>query len=144
MREIKFRVWDKEHKMFLPNEIYDIHSRTSFGSFGIMRKDWRNYSIGEYFYDNAQILEQYTGLKDKNGKEIYEGDIIDVLNKHHTFNKVKLIVTFEDGSFCLREHERQEFNRCVGFRQNKVHAEALGKQPIYEVIGNIHQNPDLL
>lgn len=75
-REIKFRVWDKTYKLFLPTEIYDIHSRTSFKSFGIMRKNWKTYCQGEYFYDEGQILEQFTGRKDDKGTEVYEGDLV--------------------------------------------------------------------
>jgi Rps23 Pro-64 3,4-dihydroxylase Tpa1-like proline 4-hydroxylase len=121
-REIKFRVWDKSHKQFLPLETYNIHSRTSFGSFGIMRKDWNNYSEGEYFYDNSQVLEQFTGLKDKNGVDIYEGD------KLHCLGCDYKLIKHDSGAYELHE---------VG--SDKVFFLFKESYKI-EVIGNIHEN----
>lgn len=43
-----------------------------------MLKDWENYKEGEYFYENSQELVEFTGLHDRSGKEVFEGDVCKV------------------------------------------------------------------
>ena len=71
MREIKFRAWDKQEKKMVYDveDAYDDYPIDTTSSFGEMLDC-------PYFYN----VMQYTGLKDKNGKEIYEGDILQFSN----------------------------------------------------------------
>ena len=99
MREIKFRLW--EH-----GTMYD--------------SDCCDFSIELCGYGNFNgILMQYTGLKDKSGKEIYEGDIIEIPREYGPI----VIRNFIEDTFFLAE--------CKG--------DSLGR-----VIGNIYENPELL
>jgi len=139
-REIKFRVWDKTKKLFIPDDVYAILNPTSFDAFGVMIKDWDDYREGEYFYDNAQELIQFTGLKDKNGKDIYEGDIVRI--EYHNTSEICGIEWgyYSDGEYV-----------------DNVECWVAGTEPLsdkgglwgspkhdYEVIGNIYENPELL
>lgn len=124
MRELKFRVWNERYNEFI---------RPDYGLIGFCYPlDGRIAVLttsGEQMVDC--IIEQYTGLKDKNGKEIYEGDIILVDNRYYS----KYIVVYRewDCSFIGENDDREEI----------IHI--CNKTPQrYEVIGNIHENPELI
>jgi len=115
MREIKFRAWNKELKHMTGLDVE---------------------SVGDYdsrYFKDGYVLMQYTGLKDKNGKEIYEGDIV-VLDKKLLENNGRLItgteVVFSDGKFALKNF--WDISR------------QLIKDYNYEIIGNIYENPNLI
>ena len=109
-REIKFRAWDKKQKCYFTNLQRQYFFKKVIELF--------NKATGRF------VVEQYTGLKDKNGKEIYDGDIV----KCGFVYEVAWLEK-DGGWFCFRDNDT-------------VYT------PLYhlkcEVIGNIHENPELL
>lgn len=124
MREIKFRFWDKEENDWL----VDGQDETSIYDFAFRYgMNWDH--IGEPL--NRVVVMQYIGLKDKNGKEIYEGDIISVDNGDYSgfvkFNEADLSYVIE--------------NRDGGF--SFVNGQIYDERPeyrTYEIIGNIYED----
>ena len=125
-RPIKFRAYDKHYECYIPTDLWAVVT-TDFRAFGIMLKDWNSYRECEYFYENAQILEQFTGLYDRNGKEIYEGDIVKVIDHPTNIHTGIGEVWYNEGSFVVQ-----------GDFISSTSLSFYGSSWI-EVIGNIHE-----
>lgn len=124
-RELKFRVWNEAKNKFMPSGFIGI----SDGKF----IDLKNGSI--HFDSDDKVIEQFTGLRDKNGKEIYENDLIKAVGKNVVDDT--LSVVFKNGAFCLKLGQESEpfFNDDYNIDFTLSHL---------EIIGNIHENGDLL
>lgn len=110
-REIKFRGWSNGK----------IEYSGKMPSFGFWK--WAGY-------DSSTIIMQFTGIHDKNGKEIYEGDIL----KHDIWGITK--VYWENGSFWADNSKQGD-----EFKEIRLGDQQLQRT---RVIGNIYQNPELL
>ena len=135
MREIKFRIWDTENKEMLKVQELDFEP-TFFGGRIAIRPD--QYS--DYFDTEDMILMQYTGLKDKNGKEIYEGDIVQHL---YEFSDVtdRYLIDYDEDDLSYVFQNISNKNRFIALED--LYDEDYGDYAI-EVIGNIYENPELL
>lgn len=95
---------------------------------------------GEHLVD-TETVGQCTGLKDKNGKWIFEGDILESRASDNREDWKKWIVTFSDGSFCFeREIPRKRKHK---YEQNLLCADEIELYGL-TIIGTIHDNPELL
>ncbi len=113
----------------------------------IHRKIWRSkifairiYDDGFDIYEEHEVIPetvgQYTGLKDKNGKEIYEGDIITT-----DLERPYLIVEYRNGAFMINCNDGSDDYYDIFFRTSEEPQEVW---KYGEVIGNIHDNPELM
>ena len=135
-REIKFRAWDKNKKSYRTqqNLLDDICRFHHLDGKTVDVNLWRFIMMIPQ-QDNF-ILEQFTGLYDKNGKEIYEGDIASVYNAgvHH-------IAQIKWGNAIAGYYY---YNNHTGIISYLTGGGDNYNQEVCEIIGNIHENPELL
>jgi uncharacterized phage protein (TIGR01671 family) len=113
MREIKFRVWNKEMETMSSNW---------FALNCLVHHEEGKKSLIK------NVVMQFTGLKDKNGVEIYEGDIC----RLDSWTPSICEVLFDRGGFCFRSNVNDSYYNDCKYLENSV------------VIGNIYENPELL
>jgi uncharacterized phage protein (TIGR01671 family) len=138
-REMKFRVWDNEYKGWVSYSEYQ-----SLPDDFVLYKDCNPLFELRGRDGNEQrfVVEQYTGLKDKNGREIYEGDIANTIYTDQADKKIGDIVYItEVGAYRVRCG--QQLLPIVTYRM--VGGSPQGLITVAnEVIGSIHENPELL
>ena len=120
MRKIKFRAWDKENEKMM--KVSSLH---------LENKEISVKENGTFRLFRMQDLMQYTGLNDKNGKEIYENDLISC-NKHKN-----IVVFFEDG--CFKVKYLRNPTTTITCTLNSF----LEKYKC-KISGNIYEHPELL
>ena len=130
MRKIKFRIWNNEEKMMIyPKENeYSDYFITIDGD--VYSMDFDCPDGGFTYEDNNAKLMQFTGLLDKNGKEIYDGDIVK-------------FSSYWIGDYVEKETIKEIKYDIYGFNE-KIEIGYAGKPDWCEVIGNIYENPNLL
>lgn len=129
-REIKFRAWDKQRKEWVKQTgnpyIFPFEGRVSMKCWG----DSTGH-ISDIDYSEFYELQQFTGLKDKNGNQIYEGDIVAGWN-----GTIVGSVFYQAPSFVIKKSERTK-----SWNAFDIHPD---DNQLYVVVGNIHENGDLL
>lgn len=131
MREIKFRAWLKEDKKMVNVETMDFTDKSMQY---LKRSEIINAYILRRESDDDVELMQYTGLKDKNGKEIYEGDIV-LIKLDETSTWYKTVVGFKKGAFIANLIDKEDYVYIFhhGFTDDD-----------FEIIGNVYENKKLL
>ena len=140
----KFKAWDKTNKKWIDDFLIDekgtIACIPDMVEDVVLNIDWQNITI-----------IQYTGLKDKNGKEIYEGDIINWIDREYKQDEIGVVV-FIDGTFklkhpmCYQKDYDRGYDEMITFWKDGIHDWRSIENNYFDfvIIGNIYENPELI
>lgn len=145
MKQLKFRAWDSQTKRFIQDDV-DVENRENH--------DLGNYALDPsgvlYFFQSDEggmsVLDkkdveimQWTGLKDKNGQPVFEGDIVheDCTNPNVNWT-YEVFYDKDEAKFWLRNEEE------VYGQWNVYDDPAYVRWSLYEVIGNVWESPELI
>lgn len=129
-RELKFRIWDKKNKIFI-YEWDASHKRLAISLVGLVYHG----GYDDVLPENDYVVQQWTGLKDLKGIEIYEGDIVKSYNTDTN--------TGEDISSIFKVYFDQSF--CQFRLKHRINSYTMSSVEIdCEIIGNIFETPELL
>lgn len=147
-REIEFRAWDKLNKKWIGKS--NLEYLCVCGDIVVLVKYKHDKGIivpescRQLTWNETKKLTimQFTGLLDKNGKKIFEGDII----KHIKYEEIRGDIQFSHGVFGAEWIHNKKFKSMVGGWGQKHNLKKLDDDTLnnFEVIGNVHQNPELL
>lgn len=135
MREIKYRAWHKKEKRMF--EFWQLDSVIK-----LIDEDWSIYELlsqNTILKDKFELM-QFTGLKDKNGKEIYEGDVV----KCFEFYEGDFFIETQDLQVCFLEGEWCLWQMKGNVKEYVVDLFSRYLNEGLEVIGNIYENPELI
>nr|DAT38625.1 MAG TPA: YopX protein [Caudoviricetes sp.] len=136
MREIKFRVWNTLLKKYLPDNSVCILPDGDMVLYNLLSM-LNVYKNPSDILEGEDIIERWTGLKDKNGKDIYEGDICSFTSK--TGKHIGVVEWLDNlAGFGLRMVKNNFRYTFSGLDTMGVNLDTL------KVIGNIHENPELV
>ena len=126
-KEFKFRFWNRIAQRFQPASKYAIDGKGDLVAY--------DYEMGAYndavpFSKTCIVAQQYTGLKDKNDKEIYEGDIVKATSDQYKNENFVGKVIFDEGCFL------------TWINKNDIRGIWSGED--IEVVGNMYETPELL
>lgn len=124
---LKFRAWDKKNKTMHEVELIDFIDNIGYLSIEDGRGDW-------YSFEVDTILMQSTGLKDKNGVEIFEGDIVKKTN-----GSIGYVVYLQQEAGFVVVLKKSDYR--LGHRNT---GEPYKEATNHKIIGNVYENPELL
>ncbi|EAK6081994.1 hypothetical protein KBI89_05095 [Campylobacter coli] len=148
LQNFDFRIWDNIEKKYIktPHGLYienTEHNDASSYSRIIGNYEQRSFYIdypfndrNNEYYDNEEslLIELFTGLYDKNGKKIYEGDIVKTKSPYDCF--LAKVSIHKEGTFYLESKSRDYIGSLIYLVKDEGYDT--------EIIGNIHENPELL
>ena len=126
----KFRAWDTTNKEMFK----DTFAITESGQVVVVEQEFVT-SIPDYVFVDHLVIMQSTGLHDKNGKEVFEGDILGI----DTDEEIVNVNIYWDSKHALFMFESKKYN------EEELLAELVEDNTYpFEIIGNIYENPELL